>query len=312
MLPEKKLPCPICKGESTFFESVDGKNIYRCRTCGHGFLYPYPGLKELQELYTSDESEIFNSNSFELLEKYLRDPGEIHDYYRWFLDECNELAAGKEKKNVRILDLGCSCGVFTRCLLDQGYGECIGIDINPIAARIGKEKLGVTILSEPVEKLPADEKFDCIMAIALLEHLNEPHIFLKKMKEHLRPGGKIFFVVPNFNGFIRTIQGKSWLWYMPPYHVHHFTLESMQRMVAGTSLKLKKLTTLNTGTYIYLIYYTLFGIPPKKEGNDGKGVSLRLLKRIDQIFRFFFSPFILLLRTLDKEAHIVGVLTDGD
>lgn len=305
------IACPVCDYESAIHLTLDGYLIYRCGSCGHGFLHPVPTVDELKRVYTTSKSDISNSNAFTMLESYRTSPTDVHSYYRWFLQECRSIIGNMGKDNPRILDLGCSCGVFLRCLKDLGYSNVQGIEINTEAARAGSAVLGVTIRSIRVEDLEPTEKYDLITAFALLEHLQDPGGELHKLKEHLSENGCIFFLVPNFTGLVRTLMGKKWLWYMPPYHLHHFTIKSIRIMAEAERLKVVRLKTINTGSYLYLVYHMLFGGSEAQLKATGSGMPLRLLKRLDTLARFCLAPVILACRLLNKEAHIVGVLQNS-
>lgn len=302
------IACPVCNCEAAIHLTIDAYTIYQCESCGHGFLHPIPSADELKGFYTKSESDISNSNAFEMLEYYRTIPSEVHSYYRWFLKECRSIIDHMEKDNPRILDLGCSCGVFLRCIKDLGYGNVQGIEINSEAAQAGSAALGIPIRSIRVEDLDPTEKYDLITAFALLEHLQDPGAFLHKLKEHLSENGCIFFLVPNFNGLVKMLMGGNWLWYMPPYHLHHFTIKSIRIMAEAEHLNVVRLKTINTGSYLYLIYHMLFGGSKAQLKATGPGISLRLFKRVDTLVRFCLLPIILLCRLLNKEAHIVGVL----
>ena len=253
-----------------------------------------------------------NSNAFALLKAYRENPSEVHYYYRWFLEQCLSILRRTGKRNPRILDVGCSCGVFMRCLKDLGYGNVQGIEINPQAAEAGSNELGVPIISSPVESLPDSEKFDLILAFALLEHVQDPKALLGMLKNRLEKGGSVFFIVPNFSSLLRSVMGKKWLWYMPPLHLHHFTIQSMQKMIVARGFKILKLTTMNTGTYLFLVYCFLFGSSKVQEASSGSSISIKWMKRLDTLVRIFLSPLIFLCKYLDKEAHIVGLITNED
>jgi SAM-dependent methyltransferase len=59
------------------------------------------------------------------------------------------------------------------------------------------------LLAEPVHQIPdhqfpfADGRFDCVVAIDVLEHLAEDQVFLREVGRVLRPGGRAVVTVPN-------------------------------------------------------------------------------------------------------------------
>jgi SAM-dependent methyltransferase len=72
-----------------------------------------------------------------------QDRGDIHGFDQYcepheripiFLDEINRLA----DKNDMLLDLGCNCGYYLKCLKEQGYTSLTGVDISEKALDYGK------------------------------------------------------------------------------------------------------------------------------------------------------------------------------
>ena len=303
--------CPICGKSTSKFVQVDSHSVMKCIACGHGFLFPFPPADELHMAYTTSESAMANSDSFSLLRTYLEDPSSVHHYYKHILAKCEAIVGRSGKGDPRILDFGCSCGVLLRCLKDIGYQNLLGIDINKYAAEEGFEKLDVPIVTGSVENLMADDGgFDLILALAILEHMENPKEFLLSLKSKLEKGGHIFFIVPNFDGFIRVLMGEKWLWYMPPFHLHHFTVKSVRALFEEAGLEEIELSTTNTGTYLFLIYSLLFGVDNAARTSSSSRISLRWGKRLDFLVRLFLFPLILFCRLFDAEPHIVGVFAN--
>jgi SAM-dependent methyltransferase len=101
----------------------------------------------------------------------------------------------------RILDVGCGDGL----LLDRlgAWGEAEGVEsdattLSPSAAR-RKIHLGPFDASYRPEK-----KFDLILFLDVLEHLDDPVAALRRANELLAPGGTIFVSVPAFQALWTT------------------------------------------------------------------------------------------------------------
>jgi SAM-dependent methyltransferase len=244
-----------------------------------------------------------------MLEAYKRESSQVHKYYAWALKECENILKKYNPGETNILDVGCSCGVLLRCLSDMGYHNLRGIELNRISAEAGARELGIQIISKPVEDLPRTEKYDLILSLALLEHLTEPWKILSLYYDILNDGGSVLFLVPNYDGYLRTIMGKDWLWYMPPFHIHHFTVESVKRMAESQGYRITRVATMNAGTYLYLISRMIFGEAKTQESTKQNLRSLRKVMWLDKAVRLLLSPLIVPMKYLQKEAHIVGVIT---
>jgi len=99
----------------------------------------------------------------------------------------------KEDKDIRILELGCGRGRLSRDLMNEGYKNLTLIDIDNYT-----EGLGVDLKDLSFEKLDyADNKFDLVLAIAIIEHLENPFLLYREVHRVLKPGGKFIIAIPN-------------------------------------------------------------------------------------------------------------------
>ncbi len=103
---------------------------------------------------------------------------------------------GKGKK---VLDLGCMDGYFAS-ILKQNQNHVIGIDINPKALSIAKEK-GIDVLEHNLEEpLPFPPSFfDVIIAYEIIEHIYDTTQIIKECYRVLKPKGFILISTPNLN-----------------------------------------------------------------------------------------------------------------
>lgn len=101
-------------------------------------------------------------------------------------------------KNKSVLDIGCGTGLFAYSVAKKG-AKVLGIDyadeaIN-IANRIHVHK------NLEFKKMNASKirgKYDVIVSIGTLEHMDRPFNILLKLKKHLNKNGKIIVTTPNW------------------------------------------------------------------------------------------------------------------
>ncbi|MDQ3087291.1 MAG: class I SAM-dependent methyltransferase, partial [Acidobacteriota bacterium] len=102
--------------------------------------------------------------------------------------------------NPKILDVGCGTGGNLEMLANFGAAE--GVDISDDALEFCRSK-GLTAHKGLAEKLPfADESFDVVTALDVVEHLDDDIAGLKEMNRVLKKAGKTLIFVPAF----------MWLW----------------------------------------------------------------------------------------------------
>jgi 2-polyprenyl-3-methyl-5-hydroxy-6-metoxy-1,4-benzoquinol methylase len=130
--------------------------------------------------------------------------GEFHrnlnpnwSYYPIYINKMeiiDELLRGQNCQQGRILDAGCGEGVLVEKYAKQGW-NIVGVDKNYASQYVQEGS---------ITELPfADNTFDTIMALDVLEHLyyNDQHTALKELTRVLKPGGYAIFSCPNLAHF---------------------------------------------------------------------------------------------------------------
>jgi len=101
----------------------------------------------------------------------------------------------------RALDVGCGAGLLTEPLARMG-AQATGLDAAPeniAAARHHAEGQGLTIdyRAGSVETLGADERFDLVCSMEVVEHVTDPALFVAGLARALAPGGLMLLSTPN-------------------------------------------------------------------------------------------------------------------
>ncbi len=109
----------------------------------------------------------------------------------------------------KVLDIGCvdsrpgeirryeSTGLH-RFVLSHA-DSVLGVDIDEAGVKEMREK-GYDIVCCNVETMQLNDKFDCIVAGEIIEHLDNAGLFLANMREHLTDDGKLIITTPNAFG----------------------------------------------------------------------------------------------------------------
>jgi len=99
-----------------------------------------------------------------------------------------------------VLDVGCWAGAITH-LLGQRHQRVVGVDIHKDCIEVAKKKFhlpNIEFIRTNQELRPlSEEKFDSIIALELIEHLEQPLTFLRRLKSLLKPGGFLIVSTPN-------------------------------------------------------------------------------------------------------------------
>jgi 2-polyprenyl-3-methyl-5-hydroxy-6-metoxy-1,4-benzoquinol methylase len=104
-----------------------------------------------------------------------------------------------EKRNFKnILDAGCGCGIFIPTLQKCGK-YVVGIDLLSNLCKV-KSKIPGNFVKADICKMPfKDGKFDCIVCLSVLEHVNNLSNALSEIKRCLSKNGKVIFGIPASN-----------------------------------------------------------------------------------------------------------------
>lgn len=106
----------------------------------------------------------------------------------------------KAPKDSRILDIGCSSGVFLMDLQDAGFDadNLYGIDISEKAIENARRKGLKHVEVMDAQKIDLPVQFDIIVASDCLEHLQHDNVALGNWKTLLKDSGKMIVFVPAF------------------------------------------------------------------------------------------------------------------
>ncbi|WFW29520.1 MAG: bifunctional 2-polyprenyl-6-hydroxyphenol methylase/3-demethylubiquinol 3-O-methyltransferase UbiG [Wolbachia endosymbiont of Menacanthus eurysternus] len=104
-------------------------------------------------------------------------------------------------KELSLLDIGCGSGILSESMARVGI-SVVGIDICKENLKIAKshaKKVGLSIKykNTSVEKLKNDKKYDIILLMEVVEHVDNLELFMKKTIKLLKPGGLIFISTIN-------------------------------------------------------------------------------------------------------------------
>ncbi len=235
--------CPACHSTniSAAFKSPDGVmcvkgfSIDSCARCGLHFVNPQPTLKSLAQFYEKLDDTLITD---------LRKCNSAYYRKKLFADLIQPMK--KHIKKGKILDFGCGLGLFVKALQEQGY-ESYGIDHSERSIQTGREKLHLKNLTcGRLEDYRPSKLFDCVTAVAVLEHLKDPKQFIKNAHRQLKKNGLLFLRFPSADSLQFKALGRFYNWIQTPYHLYYFTLESIKRMLEHQGFQITEVYPVRT------------------------------------------------------------------
>lgn len=221
--------------------------LVQCRSCGLVYQNPRPTPQEIGAHYPPEYD--------------LYDPGASHTPDNPLLQMVYDYGLRKRRRFLtrhiasgRILDLGCATGVFLSSLQRAAPGswELHGIEINPGAAEIARQRPGLQILTGSLDQAPYPEAyFDAVTLWDVLEHVHDPLGELKQIHRLLKPGGVVLVRLPNLDSRAARLFGKHWGGLEPPRHLYVFNLQTLSRMWGAAGFEP---VSASTGISAYLSY----------------------------------------------------------
>lgn len=130
---------------------------------------------------------------------------DVHSHLRLrpLLDYVADLSTIRTPGRIRVLELGCGCGINLFELAERLPNlEGLGYDLDHDSILAAKE-VSARLFPERLSFHEADAcsedpggKFDIVLLIDFLEHIPDPKELMRRATEHLRVGGEVLVSVP--------------------------------------------------------------------------------------------------------------------
>jgi 2-polyprenyl-6-hydroxyphenyl methylase / 3-demethylubiquinone-9 3-methyltransferase len=161
----------------------------------------------------------------------------------------------KPLDKINILDIGCGGGLLSEPMTRLG-ADVIGIDassknINIAKLHAKKNKLKINYLCSSPEKLKIKKKFDVILNMEIIEHVEDINFFINSCSKLLKKNGLMFIATLNktLKSYVFAIIGAEYVLRWLPIGTHDWEKfvrpEDLKKILSKNSLKLEKLDGMN-------------------------------------------------------------------
>ena len=166
-------------------QSLPESYLFECGNCYLLARHPILSTSQYNELYEQASSQVWSSSNTTLRHDQL--------VVRNFILKQN-------KHNIKVLDVGCYTAELLTSL-PESYLR-FGIEMSQEATSVAIKK-GTKIIGNDLYNIVTNEKFDVITAVDVIEHTDNPEIFIKKLITVLKVDGVLI---------ISTGNTSNWLW----------------------------------------------------------------------------------------------------
>ncbi len=158
-------------------------------------------------------------------------------------------------KNIKILDVGCGGGLLSEPMCRLG-ATVTGIDasnknINVAKIHSQKDNLKINYFCSSPEKFKINDKFDVILNMEIVEHVEDVNLFLSSCNKLLKKNGIMFVATLNktLKSYVFAIIGAEYVLRWLPIGTHEWEKflkpEDLISIQKKNNLKLDKLNGMN-------------------------------------------------------------------
>ncbi len=212
----------------------------------------------------------------------------IEDNNWWFVAKRNRLAGNLKKylkDKPKILDIGCGTGIVMKKF--ESSADIFGIDNSKSAVDFCKKRGLEKVKVGDAKKIPFDdEKFDMVLALDIIEHIDDDIRVLNEVKRVLKKNGKFFVTVPAFSS----------LWSNHDIELQHkrrYSKSELKEKLAKAGFRIKKINFSYTFIFPVLLVARMFS---KKIGTKSMMTNPLINKTLISLLKiedkFSFIPYL--------------------
>ena len=154
-------------------------------------------------------------------------------------------------KKIKILDIGCGGGLLCEPLSKLG-AQVVGIDASEKNIKIAKihakkNNIRINYYCASPENFISKEKFDVVLNMEIIEHVQNVNLFLKESSKFLKKNGIMFIATLNktLKSYLFAILGAEYLLRWLPIGTHDWNMfvkpEDLEEMCKKNSLVLDEI-----------------------------------------------------------------------
>ena len=300
----KKCPCCESKKIIMIYDNLHDKNhfvegkfsLIKCDNCNLEFLSPWLNEKELAKYYPPEDYYSYKKKIklaiiyHNLSAKYYSGKNFIVSFlfspfksllYRYNID--------KNSRGKEIMEIGCGDGLQLEIYKKYGL-KTNGLE--PYGPMLSEREKKLGIMRKTIKEANFHEdNFDYIILKEVLEHIPNQKEVLEKCYKWLKPGGKIFIIIPNRKSLWNKWFKENWYGYDIPRHLYNYDQKNISFFLKKFGFRVKKVR-------VYDLPYMLDGSIQfylyDRRGKKDKKIIF------SNISKLFFTPISLLVTYMNQ------------
>lgn len=233
--------CPVCKSRNInplltvndFSVSKENFVVWQCSDCSLRFTQDVPDENSISPYYKSpDYISHTNTDRGFINKTYQRVRNYTLQQKAKLIIESTGVSAGS------LLDIGSGTGAFLNVMKSKGW-QVRGIEPDEDARRLANEMYSLLIDDPTILDQIGNASFDAITLWHVLEHVHQLHDHVAHLKRILKPQGKLFVAVPNYQSLDADLYRSFWAAYDVPRHLYHFSPKSIKVLMENHGLKVE-------------------------------------------------------------------------
>lgn len=254
--------CTICFGNSIILKDKNF-SLYHCNFCQHTFS---DILKEKQEKYGGDYF-------IETHRRWFANPN-----YKLFNFIYSHILRFRENdKELKLLDIGSGNGDFLKEIEKKDSKiKLFGIDMSENEYSYRDSQISFIRGDFLLDDMGDD--FDIAVSLAVIEHIDDPTLFVQKINKLLKVGGFVYVMTVNENSLVYIIarlikkigMRSAFDRLYSPHHLQHFSNESLKKLMELNNFEvvvqknhnynIKAVDVPESNIFIKIIYRVSIGI----------------------------------------------------
>lgn len=215
----KKITCIVCNSKN--IGELEGfKEYYFCSKCNTAWYKKFP-KSEYKSIYYQGKSSLASK---------------LFTPIAWFFYKIREKYVNTNRRKLWI-DVGAGEGSFLR---EVGYEKKIGVEVSSSGRKM-MERIGLETLTDKEFIKSKGLKADVISFWHVIEHLDDPILYIKSAYRNISPDGKLIIGIPNLNSFEFKNFKRNWFHLAPLYHKWHFSDNSIRKLLEANNFKVERI-----------------------------------------------------------------------